>query len=113
MARGADSRALVDDRVAQRDGDRLRPRVGLELREDVAHVALHGLLGDEELASATSAFDMPSASSWRISRSRFVSRPSRSDVISAGASAGSTNSSPPAMRSIARMIVVCGASFRR
>src|SRR5947209_7059791 len=40
---------LIDDRFAQRDRDGLRPRVRLELREDVAHVALHGLLADEEL----------------------------------------------------------------
>src|SRR4051794_3816820 len=42
-------RSSVDDRVAQCDRDRVRPRVGLELGEDVAHVALHGLLRDEEL----------------------------------------------------------------
>ena len=39
----------IDHRVAQRDRDRLRPGLRLELREDVAHVALHRLLGDEEL----------------------------------------------------------------
>src|SRR4029077_19467657 len=40
--------ALVDDRVTKRDRNRVRARVGLELGEDVAHVALHGLLADEE-----------------------------------------------------------------
>ena len=33
----------------KRDCDRLRARVGFELREDVPHVALHRLLADEEL----------------------------------------------------------------
>src|SRR5829696_4908881 len=40
--------ALVDDRFAKRNRHRVRPRIRLELREDVAHVALHGLLADEE-----------------------------------------------------------------
>ena len=42
--------ALVDDRFAQRDRDGLRAGVGLELGQDVADVALDGLLRDEELA---------------------------------------------------------------
>src|SRR5262249_37284746 len=41
--------ALVDDRFAKRNRNGLRPRVRLELGEDVAHVALDGLLADEEL----------------------------------------------------------------
>src|SRR5439155_4094497 len=41
--------ALVDDRFAKRNGARLRPRVRLELGQDVADVALHGLLADVEL----------------------------------------------------------------
>src|SRR5690349_6166617 len=42
--------ALVDDRVAKRNRHGVRAGVGLELREDVPHVALHGLLADEEPA---------------------------------------------------------------
>ena len=38
----------VDDRVSQGDRDRVRARVRLELGEDVADVALHRLLADEE-----------------------------------------------------------------
>src|SRR5262249_50940153 len=41
----------VNDRLAKRVRDRVCPRVGLELREDVADVALDGLLADEELRS--------------------------------------------------------------
>src|SRR4051794_19523896 len=40
---------LVDDGFTECDRDRLRARVGLELGEDVADVALHSLLADEEL----------------------------------------------------------------
>src|SRR5271169_6551566 len=47
--RAGSSTALVDDRVAQRDRDRVRAGVSLELREDMPHVALHRLLADEEL----------------------------------------------------------------
>jgi hypothetical protein len=36
-------------RFAERDRHRVRARVGLELREDMADMALHGLLADEEL----------------------------------------------------------------
>src|SRR5712691_1767105 len=43
------SPALVDDRFAKRNRNRLRPRVRLELGEDVTDMALHGLLADEEL----------------------------------------------------------------
>src|SRR3989442_15994178 len=43
------SPALVDDRFAKRNRNRLRPRIRLELGEDVPDVALHGLLADEEL----------------------------------------------------------------
>src|SRR5689334_23023441 len=42
--------ALVDDRFAKRNRDGMRSRVCLELGEDVAHVALHRLLADEEPA---------------------------------------------------------------
>src|SRR5439155_7913684 len=42
--------ALVDDRFAKRNRDGMRSRVCLELGEDVAHVALDGLLADEEPA---------------------------------------------------------------
>src|SRR5262245_31697028 len=42
---------LVDDRFAKRNRHRLRPRVSLELGEDVPDVALDGLLADEELGS--------------------------------------------------------------
>src|ERR671936_2688070 len=45
------SPALVDDRFAKRNRHRLRPRVSLELGEDVPDVALDGLLADEELRS--------------------------------------------------------------
>src|SRR6266849_1967248 len=45
------SPALVDDRFAKRNRNRLRPSVRLELGEDVADMALHGLLTDEELRS--------------------------------------------------------------
>src|SRR6476659_6090081 len=41
--------SLLDDRFAQGDRDGLRAVVGLELREDVPHVALDRLLADEEL----------------------------------------------------------------
>ena len=61
---------------------------------------------------ATSALDIPSASSWRISRSRPVSISSRSLERNAGMSAGSTKLSPPAIFSIARTSVACGASLR-
>src|SRR5207253_6935641 len=40
---------LVDDRFAKRNRDRLRPRVRLELGQDVADVALDGFLADVEL----------------------------------------------------------------
>ena len=40
---------LVDDRIANRDRDRVRAGVGLELGEDMPYVALHRLLADEEL----------------------------------------------------------------
>src|SRR5262249_51705225 len=40
---------LIDNRVAKRNRNRVRPRVRLELREDVAHVALDGLLADKKL----------------------------------------------------------------
>src|SRR5205823_13996133 len=39
---------LIDNRVAKRNRNRVRPRVRLELREDVPHVALDRLLADEE-----------------------------------------------------------------
>src|SRR5438093_2789125 len=39
----------VDDRLTQRDRHGMRPGVRFELREDVADVALHRLLRDEEL----------------------------------------------------------------
>src|SRR5438874_1063245 len=42
------SPALVDDRFAKPNRDRVRARVSFELREDVAHVALDRLLADEE-----------------------------------------------------------------
>src|ERR1044072_399604 len=42
--------ALVDDRVAKRNRHGMRAGVGLELREDVPHVALHGLLADAKAA---------------------------------------------------------------
>src|SRR4051812_41098571 len=48
-ARTCSVRSSVNDRLAERDCDRVRARVGLELREDVPHVALHRLLADEEL----------------------------------------------------------------
>src|SRR5207302_7564088 len=41
--------ALVDDRFAKRNRHRLRPRVRLELGQDVPDVTLDGLLADEEL----------------------------------------------------------------
>src|SRR5688572_24762695 len=40
---------LIDDRLAKGDRDRMRARIGLELGQDVAHVALDRLLADEEL----------------------------------------------------------------
>src|ERR671925_2446172 len=43
------SPALVDDCFAKRNRNRLRPRIRLELGEDVPDVALDGLLADEEL----------------------------------------------------------------
>src|SRR5205814_10148474 len=43
--------ALVDDRFAKRNRHRLRPRIRLELGEDVPDVALDGLLADEQLRS--------------------------------------------------------------
>src|SRR5215210_2032826 len=39
---------LVDDRIAERDGDGMGAGVRLQLGEDVPHVALHRLLRDEE-----------------------------------------------------------------
>jgi hypothetical protein len=62
---------------------------------------------------ATSAFDIPSARSWRISRSRCVriSCPSR-PVARDGMRAGSTNVSPAATFSIALRSVSCGVSLR-
>src|SRR3954454_19977086 len=45
---GPDDARSVNDRFAQGDRDCVRPRVGLELREDVPHVALDRLLRDEE-----------------------------------------------------------------
>src|SRR5262249_18814517 len=39
----------VDDCGSECDGDGMRAGVRLELREDMAHVALHRLLADEEL----------------------------------------------------------------
>src|SRR5438067_3001629 len=45
------SPALVDDRFAKRNRHRLRPRIRLELGEDVPDVALDGLLADEQLRS--------------------------------------------------------------
>src|SRR6476620_7165144 len=42
------ARVLVDDRVTKSNRDGVRARIGLELREDVTHVALHGLLADEQ-----------------------------------------------------------------
>ena len=47
QALGAEVSSLdgsVDHRLAERDGDRLGAGLRLELREDVAHVTLHGLL---------------------------------------------------------------------
>src|SRR5437667_5048727 len=41
----------VDDRFAKRNRHRLRPRIRLELGEDVPDVALDGLLADEQLRS--------------------------------------------------------------
>src|SRR5256714_5560526 len=43
--------ALVDDRFAKRNRNGLRPRVSLELGEDVPDGALDGLLADERLRS--------------------------------------------------------------
>src|SRR6185295_20160330 len=40
--------ALIDDRLAESDRNGMGARVGLELGEDVPHVALHRLLADEE-----------------------------------------------------------------
>src|SRR5207237_900988 len=45
---GARGAVLVDDGFAEGNRDRVRARVRLELGEDVAHVALHGFLADEE-----------------------------------------------------------------
>src|SRR4051794_2521238 len=42
------SASSVNDRFAQGDRDGVSSSVGLELREDVPNVALHGLLRDEE-----------------------------------------------------------------
>src|SRR4029453_2182141 len=39
---------LVDDGLAKRDRDGMSARICLELGEDVADVALHGFLADEE-----------------------------------------------------------------
>ena len=46
--RAASSAALIDDRFAKRNRHRVRAGVRLELGEDVADMALHGLLADEE-----------------------------------------------------------------
>src|SRR4029453_13068723 len=40
--------ALIDDRLAESDRNGMGAGVGLELGEDVPHVALHRLLADEE-----------------------------------------------------------------
>src|SRR6187431_218697 len=63
--------------------------------------------------AATSAFDIPSASSWRISRSRGV-RISACPCAETNSAMrpGSTNVSPTATFSIARRRVSCGASLR-
>src|SRR5205823_13403125 len=42
-------RCSVDDCGSKGDGNGMRASVRLELREDMAHVALHRLLADEEL----------------------------------------------------------------
>src|SRR5919201_2748991 len=47
----ANAPALVDDRFAKRNRNRLRPRVRLELGQDVADVTLDRLLADEQLRS--------------------------------------------------------------
>ena len=44
VSRGRQGPGLADDRLAQGDRDRLRAGVGLELGQDVANVALDGLL---------------------------------------------------------------------
>ena len=63
----------VEELLADGVHDRLHPRVQLELLEDVAHVVLHGVLADEQLAAASRLF-MPLATSRRTSSSRSVSR---------------------------------------
>jgi len=62
---------------------------------------------------ATSALDIPSASSWRISRSRGVRMSAcPCPATNSAMSPGSTNVSPAATFSIARRSVSCGASLR-
>ena len=102
----------VDHGLAERDRDRLRARVGFELREDVPHVALHGLLADEELgcdvrirhAVGEELQDLPLA---RVRTSACPCAETNSAM-----SPGSTNVSPEATFSIARSSVSCGASLR-
>src|SRR5919106_6522803 len=48
VAAASASADLVDDGIAKGDRDGMGARVCLELGEDVADVALHGLLADEE-----------------------------------------------------------------
>ena len=105
--------ASIDHRVTQRDRDRLRARVGLELREDVAHVALDRLLRDEQLRRDVGVRHAvgEELQDLALARGEHVAAVARLSS-SADISAGSTNVSPAATFSIARSSVSCGASLR-
>ena len=85
----------IDHRLAQRDRDRLCPGVGLELDEDVTHVALDRLLADEEprRRRPRSTCRRRGAGGSRAPARVSESPPSR-PWIRFGINAGSTNVSP-------------------
>jgi hypothetical protein len=110
-ARRRGGRCSIDHRLAERDGDRLGAGLRLELREDVAHVALHGLLRDEELLRDVGVRHAVGEELQDLSLALVrISCPSR-PVASEGISAGSTKVSPAATFSIALSRVSCGASL--
>ena len=63
--------ALADQAAAEADGDRMGPRAGLKLGEQVADVALHRLLAQYS-RTPISRFTSPSEINWSTSISRAV-----------------------------------------
>ena len=103
----------IDDRLAQRDRDRVRPCVGLELREDVPDVALHRLLRDEEpLRRRRRSTCRRRAAGGSPARAPSACRSGPCRRGTPASAPGRRSRRRCAIFSIARTSVWCGASLR-